>query len=54
MLPEAGEVALDLLGSGHGVLILLFGALALLKKQEGILHHIHNNGLTLAGLSGLE
>lgn len=33
MLPEAGEVVLDLLGSGHDGLNLLFGALALVKKQ---------------------
>lgn len=33
VLPEAGEVVLDLLGSGHDGLNLLFGALALTKKQ---------------------
>lgn len=33
VLPEAGEVVLDLLGSGPDGLSLLFGALALRKKQ---------------------
>lgn len=33
MLPEAGEVVLDLFGSGHDGLSLLLGALALIKKQ---------------------
>lgn len=37
MLPEAGEVVLDLLGSGHDGLNLLFGGLALVQKQYWII-----------------